>query len=107
MSEEKRDDPLPSDFRVVVYERGGRRKPVGYSRAFWSLRPGSILPYVRFNLTLADKGYVLALIPNRSDSYPAPKIINRELLRQSALRAQEEGFIEFGPESEKDDKEGT
>lgn len=102
---EKRDEPSASDFRVVVYQQNGPKRPVLFGRAWWSLRPGGILPYLKFKVMIAGKNYIFALMPNRSDSYPTPKIINRELLRQSAQRAHDEGFIEFGPESEEDDKE--
>jgi hypothetical protein len=53
-------------------------------------------------MTIDGVSYRFAAFPRRADSYPTAKVIRRELLRESAVRALEGGEIEVGelPEAE-------
>jgi hypothetical protein len=52
---------------------------------------------------LDGREYGFAVFPRRPDSYPTAKVIRRELLRESAVRALEGGEIEIGELPEMED----
>lgn len=100
MAEEERPK-VAGDFGVALYD-AETQKAVHYGQAWWALRKG-MKPYIKGNVTIGGRKYHMALAPHRADSYPTTRIIHRELIRESVVRAHEAGDLDFEPEERKDE----
>lgn len=94
-----------SDFNITGWPT--RIGPKGYglihTRGYWNLKRGDIKPYISFKAMIDGEEYRFTVWPRRPDSYPTAKIIRRELLRESAIRSQEDGLLEEIELPEKED----
>lgn len=87
-----------ADFWVYVYDdRPGSQLWQHRGNGYWALKKGTLKPYARATVEIHGKKYRVLFFPRNEASYPAPKIIEREVMRHSVIRAQDEGWIEeFG-----------
>ena len=95
-----------SDFRVMVYaDRPNAKIWEHRGNGYWALKKGTLKPYARATIEIDRKKYRVLFFPRSEASYPAPKIIEREVLRHAVVRAQDEGWVEYF--GELDDETGA